>query len=165
MELSTELALIVYRTIEMTLLLIPLTTFLFLTDASSATLAATPEATTSTPTQGFILYLLLSICNWFLQIISETKLVHCIYFHPDPSPTPPAVTPGQNKGLCPAIKLNACNCTYSSCSQVYVTWIAIETQTFTLIYSAGAGAGAVAGALLDVIVVVACAGIILNMNE
>ena len=44
----------------------------------------------------------------FLQIIPETKLIHCISFHPDLS-TPPTVPPGQNKGLCPAIKLNACN--------------------------------------------------------
>ena len=43
---------------------------------------------------------------------------------------------------------------------VYVTQIAIEAHTFTLIYPAGA-VGAVAGALLGAIVVVTCVGIII----
>ena len=61
----------------------------------------------------------------FLQISAETELIHSTSFHPELSPTLPL---GQNNGLCSAIKLNACNWTYSTCSQVYVTWIAIETQ-------------------------------------
>ena len=121
MALSTKLALIVCGTIsffEMTLLLIPLTAFSSLTDASPATPAATPETTTPTPTQGFILYLLLSICNWYCLNVYISRYSipanqcwnwHCISFHPDPSPTVPAVPPEQTKGLFPAIKLNACN--------------------------------------------------------
>ena len=151
----------------MTLLLIPRTAFLSLTDIASATTAATPEATTSTPTQGFILYLLLSICNWycifldtpFLQIIPETKLVHLL---------PPR--PITHSSCCTTWKKQwSVSCYKIECMQLDLFLMLLGlcyldtnwNAHFTLTYPAGTTAGAVAGVVLGVIVVVACVGIII----